>query len=254
VRRHPVGPRILALWAVPRSRSTAFFRMMCERGDFQVLHEPFSYLAEFGEAVVGGTPRRSEREVIAAIRGMAGAGPVFFKDTTDERYPAVLCDRRFLIEDATHTFIIRHPAETIPSYYAVNPLVQRHQIGFERQYELFEAARQSAGETPIVIDADDLVAHPRRIVQAYCDRVGIRYLPNSLRWRPGPRPEWRPSERWHAEVSASSGFHSGQRPTVDVRGHPILGDYLAHHYPFYEKLRAHRLPPAARTDIRSMAH
>ena len=40
------------LWATPRSRSTAFFRMMAERGDFTVVHEPFSYLAEFGYADV----------------------------------------------------------------------------------------------------------------------------------------------------------------------------------------------------------
>ena len=33
------GPRILALWAVPRSVSTAFERMMAQRGDFEVLHE-----------------------------------------------------------------------------------------------------------------------------------------------------------------------------------------------------------------------
>ena len=32
---------ILALWAVPRSTSTAFERMMRERGDFGVHDEPF---------------------------------------------------------------------------------------------------------------------------------------------------------------------------------------------------------------------
>jgi len=42
------------LWGTPRSRSTAFFRMMAERGDFTVVHEPFSYLAEFGYTDVAG--------------------------------------------------------------------------------------------------------------------------------------------------------------------------------------------------------
>ena len=32
-------------WSAPRSRSTAFFRMMIECGDFAGVHEPFSYLA-----------------------------------------------------------------------------------------------------------------------------------------------------------------------------------------------------------------
>ncbi len=34
--------RIIALWAAPRSVSTAFERMMMERGDHAVVHEPFS--------------------------------------------------------------------------------------------------------------------------------------------------------------------------------------------------------------------
>lgn len=34
--------RPTALWAVPRSRSTVFERVFMERGDFEVLHEPFS--------------------------------------------------------------------------------------------------------------------------------------------------------------------------------------------------------------------
>ena len=42
------------LWSAPRARSTAFFRMMIERGDFTGVHEPFSYLAEFGYAEAGG--------------------------------------------------------------------------------------------------------------------------------------------------------------------------------------------------------
>jgi len=33
--------KILALWALPRSTSTAFETMMRQRGDFLVFHEPF---------------------------------------------------------------------------------------------------------------------------------------------------------------------------------------------------------------------
>lgn len=35
---------VVALWTHPRSLSTAFERIMMERGDFKILHEPFSYL------------------------------------------------------------------------------------------------------------------------------------------------------------------------------------------------------------------
>src|SRR5437763_104256 len=43
---------IVALWSAPRCRSTAFLRMMVERGDFTVLHEPCSQLKNFGCAYV----------------------------------------------------------------------------------------------------------------------------------------------------------------------------------------------------------
>ena len=40
-RKNKKMEKILALWAVPRSTSTAFERMMRERGDFWVVDEPF---------------------------------------------------------------------------------------------------------------------------------------------------------------------------------------------------------------------
>ncbi|MQY12866.1 hypothetical protein SRB5_30050 [Streptomyces sp. RB5] len=236
------GPRILALWSAPRSRSTAFFRMMCERGDFQVLHEPFSYLAEFGKVEVAGKFVHTERDLLAAIRTQAAAGPLFFKDTTDERYPEALADRDFLGADAIHTFLIRHPRETIASYHAVNPDVSCHQIGFEAQYELFKAVREQTGTSPLVIDGNDLTEKPREVVEAYCAAVGIPFVPDALNWRPESRREWEPSSRWHSDASASSGFAAKARPDyVDVARHPVLSGHLAHQLPFYERLHAHRL-------------
>ena len=235
-------PRILMLWASPRSRSTAFFRMMCERGDFSVLHEPFSYLAEFGRSQVEDREVHDGAELLATLRELSARGPLFVKDTTDERYPAVLTDQEFLATDAVHTMIIRHPAATIASYHALNPDVQRHQIGVESQYEIFRAVWDATGSPPVVIDSDDLVARPEVTVRAYCAGVGIPYRPEALAWQPENRPEWSPSERWHADAGASSGFHAKQRDyDVDVETHPVLREYLAHHLPFYEKLHAHRV-------------
>jgi len=49
------GDKPVALWAVPRSISTAFERVFVERDDFEVLHEPFS------DAYYYGTDRLSDR-------------------------------------------------------------------------------------------------------------------------------------------------------------------------------------------------
>ncbi len=46
---------MLALWATPRTVSTAFERMMIERGDHTVVNEPWSRCYYYGPS------RRSER-------------------------------------------------------------------------------------------------------------------------------------------------------------------------------------------------
>jgi hypothetical protein len=218
--------------------------MMAERGDFQLLHEPFSYLAEFGETEVAGRRLDSERALIAAIRALSGSAPVFFKDTTDERYPDLLADGAFLGDDATHTFIIRDPRETIASYFALNPLVRRDQIGFETLHEIFHLVWRLTGRVPAVIDAGDMMASPEAVIQAYCAHAGISYLPLALSWRPGARQEWQKSQRWHAEVALSRGFESTPgHAAVDVERHPVLGAYLRYQLPFYEELREVSLKP-----------
>ena len=230
------------LWSAPRSRSTAFFRMMAQRGDFTVVHEPFSYLAEFGYADVGGARVASAAELLGALRSLAARRPVFAKETTGKRYPEVLADREFLASDARHAFPIRHPRETIASYHALNPLAPRDKIGFESLYEIFTAVSGLADAQPLVIDAGDLVRSPAPVVAGYCAWAGIPFRPEALTWEPSELPEWELSKRWHADVAASSGLGGVvSRAGPDVERDPVLGAYLRHHLPYYEALHARRL-------------
>ena len=87
---------MLALWSAPRCRSTAFARMMTERDDRVVVHEPFSRVVDFGEVKVGDRVAHTEQDVLAALRAIAAETPVFFKDTMDFHYPALLADESFL--------------------------------------------------------------------------------------------------------------------------------------------------------------
>lgn len=240
---------LLMLWSAPRSRSTAFFRMMAERGDFTVVHEPFSYLAEFGWADVAGTRVTSVAALYGALSSLASSRQVFVKETTGKRYPEVLSSRSFLEADAVHTFLIRHPRETIASYRALSPDARLHKIGFESLHEIYAAVSHLTGRSPVVVDAADLMRWPLAVVEAYCARVGIAFLPEALRWRPAQRPEWEPSRRWHAEVAASGGFcdvdaGASGGPGLDVERHPVFGAYLRYHLPYYEALHARRLAPA----------
>ena len=234
---------VLALWSAPRCRSTAFARMMAERDDRVVVHEPFSQVVDFGEVQVGDRVARSEQEVLAALRALAAEKPVFFKDTTDFHYPALLGDQDFLVA-ATHTFIIRHPAEAIASHYLLNPDLGRDEIGFAWLHEIFNAVRVATGATPVVIDSDDLLDRPADTVRAYCSAVGIPFLPDALRWQPGMRPEWQATSRWHESTSRTAGFAREAGDGVEaVAANPVLRAYRDYQLPYYEQLHAAALRP-----------
>jgi sulfotransferase family protein len=247
--RGPGGPPgILALWSAPRSRSTAFARMMAERGDYRMLHEPFSHVMNFGESEVGGRVARSEAELIPALWKLAEDGPLFFKDTTDFYYPRLLADRAFLA-GPVHTFLIRHPAEAIASHYALHPRLQRDEIGFAWLAEIYDAVASAAGVPPVVIDAADLIAAPAATVRAYCHEVGIPFLPGALSWRPGMHQAWERTSRWHERASLTTEFVATEPPGAQaVAADPVLSGYLDYHLPHYQRLRAAalRIPPLDR--------
>ncbi|MEU3773479.1 sulfotransferase family protein [Streptomyces sp. NPDC032472] len=234
---------VLAMWSAPRCRSTAFARMMTERGDRAVVHEPFSRVVDFGEVEVGGRVARNEQDVLAALRALATERSVFFKDTTDFHYPVLLADETFL-SAATHTFIIREPAAAIASHHVLNPDLGRDEIGFAWLYEIFTAVQTATGTTPVVIDSDDLLDRPAETVRAYCEAVGIPFLPDALSWEPGMRSEWQSTNKWHKSTSETSGFTRGKSGGAKaVEADPVLRAYLDYHLPYYEKLRAVALRP-----------
>lgn len=234
---------MLMLWSVPRSRSTAFYRMMIERGDFTGAHEPFSHVAAFGNVDIGGRPLATAPAVLAELRSLATTRQVFIKDTTDRRHPEALADRRFLAEDAQHTFLIRHPRETIRSYLAVRRNPRIHEIGFEAQYEVYSEVSRLTGRDPVVVDADDLMRRPADTIKAYCAHAGIDFRPHALSWQPSDRPEWQGGfSHWFTDVAASSGLAAvPSRRSLDADQHPMVDTYLNYHLPFYQKLYERRL-------------
>lgn len=242
----PGSPRLLALWSAPRSRSTAFFRMMAQRGDFRMFHEPFSDLAAGQPYTVEGTQLTTTDQLFSALVDLSEQTPVFFKDTTEYRH-VHLFDELPLAEKAVHTFIIREPRSAIESHYAMNPEMSLAEVGYEHLYEVFARVQQTTGRTPVVIDADVLVERPAETIRAYCETVGIGYDDTALSWAPGERSEWARTSHWHQDVAQSSGFQrSAKSYEVTIDSSPVLADYYRHHLPFYEKLRAGALTaPAA---------
>ncbi len=234
---------VFALWSSPRSRSTAFFRSMAERGDLLVLHEPFFDVRAVGHTEIDGDRFTTAEELVRGLVARTDGQDLFFKETTDHRYEAIFTDQRFLGE-IRHVFLIRRPEEIAASYHALHPDMRRHEIGLETLEELYTAVAGAGGHQPVVIDSDDLVIRPTATIAAYCHAVGLPFLARSLRWPPGDRPEWRQTARWHQRTASSSGFERGTRQHEQtVENSERLASFAAHHRPFYDRLHARRLVP-----------
>jgi hypothetical protein len=136
-----------------------------------------------------------------------------------------------LIETALHTFLIRTPRRTIPSLYAMKPAYERFELGFEAQRALFDRIAQATGRAPLVIDGDDLLREPDKVVRRYCRAVDLPFHPNQLNWPAGVRSDWIGREAWHARAITTTGFSeaSVHPHVVPDRVEDDIADSLPHY-------------------------
>jgi Sulfotransferase domain len=233
---------VIALWGHSRSASTAFLRMMIERGDVLVAHEPLLHLTETGTAELpapgGGAPVavHTMGDLLARLRAAGEQETVFVKEVLDYPYE-YLFEHPAGLASFTHTFIVRDPRQTISSHYAMKPTVTSPEIGYERLFRLFELVMATTGREPLVMRAEHLIAEPEQAVREYCAYVGLPYRPEALRWRPGERSEWQRHRGWHVDASQSAGFQDTGHVYADtVDNNPTLRAFYDHHLPFYQRI------------------
>lgn len=242
--------KIVALWAVPRSTSTAFEWMMRQRGDLDCLHEPFGEAWYQGEDPLW--PRFQEGDKTTAgltlesvwddIKAKAEQGPVFIKDFP--HYINHMWDAEFL-SHFTHAFLIRDPAKTLTSLYARWPDFDELEVGFPEQRALYDLVMALNGSAPPVVDSDDLLENPHGMTAAFCEAVGIPFIESALSWEPGGDPSehsWWDGGSFHANLAQSTGLTPQKRKYVDLENTP---DRVKRVYrrmmPHYQHLYQNRL-------------
>ena len=239
---------VLALWATPRTVSTAFERMMIERGDHLVLDEPWSRAYYFGPE------RRSDRypltfpeSTYAAVEaGVLAAGrtsTVFVKDMAYHAAPGISDDA---LQAMTHTFLVREPRAALTSLHRRWPDFTDDEAGYEAQQVLFERVSDVTGSTPSVIDSDALRAEPDRVIARWCEQVGIDHRPDSLQWEAGMQPEWQLWRSWYENAAASTGFARPSPAPLDDEALPSqIAELLPAAERAVESLQAHAIEPFA---------
>ena len=242
--------KIIALWAVPRSTSTAFEWMMRQRGDLDCLHEPFGEAWYQGEDPLWPrfrdgektTPGLSIESVWQEIQDRAAQQPVFLKDFP--HYINHIWTPEFL-SHFTHAFLIRDPAKTITSMYDKWPDFDELEVGFPEQRALFDLLTALNGTPPPVIDSDDLLAAPAEMVEAFCHAVDIPFIESALRWDAGGDPSahsWWDGGSFHANLAKSTGLVAQPRRYVDLDSAPERVRRVHRRMqPHYQHLHQHRI-------------
>jgi hypothetical protein len=233
----------IALWAVPRSLSTAFERVFVERDDLEVLHEPFSAAYYYGEdrlsdrySDVEPEARYNYAKVLADVL-RPRQKRVFLKDMA---YHAKGIMNPEFISSFVNTFILRDPKYVLTSLYKMWPDFTLEEAGYEELYWAFRYATE-AGEDPVVVDAMTFSENPVGMLSAYCERVGLPIRPEALSWEPGEVEEWKRWEGWHEAAQRSTGIERAERrdPALPQE----LQEAYEHCLPYYYTLAAHTISP-----------
>lgn len=251
--RHP----IIALWSHPRSMSTATERIMRERGDLTVFHEPFMYdyyvhrsVREMPHFEAEAERPQSLPDICAMLTAAAAQAPVFFKDMSYYVVGA-LAEERGFFSSLTDVFLIRDPRRSLMSYAKLDPDFTLEEAGIEAQWRHFHWLQETTGKTPPVIEAEAIAADPEGVMGRLWALIGLAPAPHAFSWQQQSVPEdWGQVAGWHGAASASAGIRPpGQESDAEIDArfaaaaekHPRLAAILAHHRPFHERLKAHAL-------------
>lgn len=223
-----LSPRILALWAVPRSTSTAFAKAISGGQGIRVLHEPFTDCYYFGPQ------RRSNRYGDSPVVAGYGAGEaqalilsaatdtdrIFVKDLAFQAYHYLQDD---FLHKLTNTVLIRHPRRVMASLLRLKPDFTEEEFGFQALEALTQRITRLQGRPPAMIEGEQFRAHPRQTLLHFCTRHGLPFSEAMLRWGSGTLRPWLPHEsesqqKWHATLENSRTIlpPSGSLPELDV--------------------------------------
>lgn len=248
--------KILALWATPRSTSTAFEWVMSNRGDMDCFHEPYN------EAFYYGLDRRHDRYFLADVALQPTAGLTIA--STHDKLQRLTADGRVFIKDFAysiihmaddqfldafiHTFLIRDPAKVITSMHSRWPDINLAEIGFEDLHTLFKRVADREGRAPVVVDSDELLQSPQTGMQRYCEAVGIPYLAEALNWvqkgeeTQAENPTWNTDEHgFHDSLKASTGLEKQKRNYPPLESSPDMLRLYEASFPHYTALKTHKI-------------
>jgi hypothetical protein len=107
----------------------------------------------------------------------------------------------------TNCFLIRDPREVIASYIKKRKDPALEDLGYVQQAEIFDFVRTRAKSLPPILDANDVLENPERMLRLLCKAIGVEFSESMLSWPPGLRETdgvW--AKYWYGEVAKTTSF------------------------------------------------
>lgn len=210
-----VTPRLVIVWAVPRSGSTMVERALQQSPDVVVVHEPFTHDYYYGASRSSrrygepdAPPSLGADQLARAMHAASEAGRthVVVKELAFQGEPYITDDA---LRRALNLFLVRAPERVLASLLPLKPDFSDDEFGFVPIGRLATRLRRLRVEPALIVDGDAIRADPSDGIERICSATGIRYDRRMLAWKPGPVRQWRRDEadcqaKWHATLESSS--------------------------------------------------
>lgn len=214
------------LWAVSRSRSTAFERAVMQHPAVRVLHEQLSepFLAQHfpaKHALIERTRQAEQGPVGITCYSQAMAllrqRPGLPQQLQFSKEIAYFFDFQAIngawLKGFKHVFLVRQPKDVMQSLYRVSQVggttyFDPAESGFDELAGVHDLVLQHCHSDQVLyLDSDaDLMRDTQGTLMRFCEFAGIDFSPRLLSWEPEQIAQWQFFKGWHDDAERSSGF------------------------------------------------
>ncbi|MBS91427.1 MAG: sulfotransferase family protein [Rickettsiales bacterium] len=236
----------IAMWSGPRNISTAMMRSFENREDTVVLDEPFyayylknTNLAHPGKKKIIASQNNNWSEVVKiCTKSFPNEKKIWYQKQMAQHI--LDGDSIDWIDGLRNCLLIRDPKLVINSYMKQFPLENINHLGYPQLCKILDHLEKKNGESPPIIDADDLLKNPKKILKKLCQKLEICFSSRMLSWPKGKRESdgvW--AEHWYGRVVQTTGFDSHRKRKIKLD--PILIPIYDSCMKYYEKMYKRRI-------------
>lgn len=231
------------LWTHPRSVSTAFERIIAERGDFKIFHEPFSdlyYSHDKKATAVGYSSQYDFTPTYANItqhllKLFKANKQSFIKDMAYHCWEYIDEDFEWLL-NTKPVFLFRNPEHAIASHYAMNSKLTSDEVGYDKLWKLYQKFT-SNGKTPLLIESENLIENPEGVLSQFESYCKVPTNKEALIWKKEAPKEWSTWSDWHKDAAESNKIVKTQKKYEhNIYNNDTLKKYYEYHVTYYKKL------------------